>query len=195
LALFRLVEAAEGSIVIDDYDISKIGLFDLRSKLSIIPQDPILFTGTVRSNLDPFGESTDNEIWDAVKKVHLYDAISKLDGQLDGAVAEGGENFSVGQRQLLCLARALLRKAKILVMDEATSNVDIETDALIQKTIREEFADRTVLTIAHRINTILDNDKIMVLSKGVVLEFDSPKNLLEDKNSQFYSMVNTLTNK
>ena len=186
------MEAAEGSIVIDDYDISKIGLFDLRSKLSIIPQDPILFTGTVRSNLDPFNESEDREIWDAIEKVHLTEAIKKLNG-LDGPVTEGGENFSVGQRQLICLARALLRKAKILVMDEATSNVDIETDSLIQKTIREEFKDRTVLTIAHRINTILDNDKILVMKAGVVIEFASPKELLENKNSHFYGMVNEHT--
>jgi len=190
MALFRLVELAGGKIIIDGVDIARIGLDDLRSKLSIIPQDPTLFTGTVRSNLDPFNEHSDLDIWNVLQSVHLNEAIEALDHKLDSPVAEFGENFSVGQRQLMCLGRALLRKAKILIMDEATAAVDFETDALIQKTIREQFVDVTVLTIAHRLNTILDYDRILVLDRGTVAEFETPAILSKNPQSIFYSMIN-----
>lgn len=189
LALFRLIEPASGSIIIDGVDISKLGLLDLRTKLTIIPQDPVLFTGSLRMNLDPFNEQTDDHIWEVLTLAHLKQFVSTLDGGLDHQVAEGGDNFSVGQRQLVCLARALLRKSKILVLDEATAAVDLETDALIQKTIQSEFSDCTILTIAHRLNTVLDYDRILVLDQGKVAEFDSTNILLNDPNSIFHSMA------
>ncbi|KAI9295676.1 hypothetical protein K502DRAFT_303464 [Neoconidiobolus thromboides FSU 785] len=190
LALFRVVEAAEGNIKIDGVDISKIPLFDLRSKLSIIPQDPVLFAGKIRENLDPFGTLPDADLWEALEHANLKEHVSSMDGKLDAEVSQGGENFSVGQRQLICLARALLRKSSILVLDEATAAIDIQTDNLIQKTIREEFSQCTVITIAHRINTVIDGDKILVLDKGRVAEFDTPANLLSRKDdSLFYSLA------
>jgi ATP-binding cassette subfamily C (CFTR/MRP) protein 1 len=189
LALFRLVEPAGGQIIIDGIDIATIGLDDLRSKLSIIPQDPTLFTGTIRSNLDPFSNHTDKELWDALEATHLKDAVREWEGQLDHVVTEYGENLSVGQRQLMCLGRAILRRSKVLVMDEATAAVDFETDSLIQTTIREQFKDMTVLTIAHRVNTILDYDRVLVLDKGVIAEFAKPADLLADPKSIFSSMV------
>jgi ATP-binding cassette subfamily C (CFTR/MRP) protein 1 len=189
LALFRLVEAAGGRILIDGVDISQIGLDDLRSRLAIIPQDPVLFAGTLRSNVDPFGQYSDADMWDAFRSVHLQAFVQSQALQLEMPVAEGGENLSVGQRQLVCLARALLRKTKILVMDEATAAVDFETDALIQQTIRTEFKDRTVLTIAHRINTIIDYDKVLVLDKGRLVEFDRPSTLLANPDSAFAGLA------
>jgi len=188
LALFRLVEGAEGSIHIDGLDISQLGLHELRNKLTIIPQDPVLFSGTLRMNLDPFNVYTDEQIWSSLQQSHLDKFVSTLGSGLEHNIAEGGENLSVGQRQLICLARALLRKTKILVLDEATAAVDLETDELIQKTIKTEFADSTVITIAHRLNTIMDYTKILVLANGERKEFDSPKNLLADKKSIFYAM-------
>ncbi|CAB4035945.1 multidrug resistance-associated 1-like, partial, partial [Paramuricea clavata] len=181
-------KAAKGRIVIDGIDISDIGLHGLRSKITIIPQDPILFSASLRFNLDPFEKHTDEEIWSALEVAHLKSFVSGLDNTLNYAVAEGGENLSVGQRQLVCLARALLRRTKILVLDEATAAVDLETDELIQQTIRKEFSDCTVLTIAHRLNTIMDHTRIMVLSEGQILEFDTPGNLLEVKGV-FYNMA------
>lgn len=178
-----------GSIEIDGVDISTLGLKDLRQHLSIIPQDPTLFAGTVRDNLDPFGEHTDRDLWEALERAHLKSHISALDGGLSFEVAQNGDNFSVGQRSLICLARALLRKTKVLVLDEATAAVDVETDDLIQKTIRKEFKDRTILTIAHRIKTVMDSDKILVLEKGRVQEFESPKTLLTRKESLFYQLA------
>jgi len=189
LALFRLIEAASGSIIIDNIDISKIKLSDLRSRLAIIPQDPVLFTGTIRSNLDPLNEHEDSEVWEALESIHMHAAISALPNKLESVVVENGDNFSVGERQLLCLGRALLRKAKILLMDEATASVDVETDEIIQQTIKEKCVDATVLTIAHRINTILESDRVMVLDQGQVAEFDTPAKLVADTSSIFYSLL------
>jgi len=189
LALFRFVEPAGGRLLVDQVDVAKIGLSDLRSRLSIIPQEPTLFTGTIRSNLDPFHAYEDVEVWRVLENVYLKAAVEKFPEKLEAPVQEGGENLSVGQRQLMCLGRALLRNSKILLMDEATASVDMETDALIQETIRDKFKDQTVLTIAHRINTIMDSDKVMVLDQGRIVEFDSPQNLLNKKDSIFYSLV------
>ncbi|KAG0052207.1 hypothetical protein BGZ83_002894 [Gryganskiella cystojenkinii] len=182
-------EDGGGSIEIDGIDISTLGLSDLRQHLSIIPQDPTLFAGTVRRNLDPFEEQTDQELWEALERAHLKDHIASLPGGLSFEVAQNGDNFSVGQRSLICLARALLRKTKVLILDEATAAVDVETDDLIQKTIRKEFQDRTILTIAHRIKTVMDSDKILVLEKGRVQEYDSPKELLKKRESLFYRLA------
>lgn len=189
LCLFRIIEAASGRIFVDGVDIAKLGLHKLRSRLTIIPQDPVLFSGTLRMNLDPYMVKTDDEIWTALELSHLKSFVKGTTGGLNHEISEGGENLSVGQRQLVCLARALLRKTKVLVLDEATAAVDLETDDLIQKTIRTEFKDCTVLTIAHRLNTILDSDKVIVLDRGQIIEFDTPTNLLENKNSSFYSMA------
>ncbi|KAG0033926.1 Multidrug resistance-associated protein 1 [Podila clonocystis] len=178
-----------GSIEIDGVDISTIGLEDLRQHLAIIPQDPILFAGTVRDNLDPFVEATDVELWESLERSHLKPYIQSLPGGLSHEVLQGGENFSVGQRSLICLARALLRKTKILVLDEATAAVDVETDQLIQRTIREEFRERTILTIAHRIKTVMDSDKILVLDQGRVKEFEVPQLLLANQESSFYKLA------
>ncbi|KAL6447243.1 hypothetical protein ACFW04_001485 [Cataglyphis niger] len=189
LALFRIIEAAHGKILIDGIDISKMGLHDLRSRLTIIPQDPVLFSGTLRMNLDPFDCYADEEIWRALEHAHLKSFINNLPNALLHEVTEGGENLSVGQRQLICLARALLRKTKVLILDEATAAVDLETDDLIQTTIRQEFKNCTVLTIAHRLNTILDSDRVIVLDKGLIVEYDSPEVLLRNSSSSFYSMA------
>ncbi|XP_035783639.1 multidrug resistance-associated protein 1-like [Anopheles albimanus] len=189
LALFRIIESAGGSIIIDGQDISKLGLHALRSRLTIIPQDPVLFSGTLRINLDPFNVHTDDEIWKALEHAHLKSFVKGLTAGISHEVTEGGENLSVGQRQLICLARALLRKTKVLILDEATAAVDLETDDLIQRTIRTEFNDCTVLTIAHRLNTILDSDKVIVLDKGQIVEFAPPNELLQTKSSAFYSMA------
>ncbi|XP_006879633.1 PREDICTED: multidrug resistance-associated protein 4 [Elephantulus edwardii] len=190
-ALFRLSEP-EGKIWIDKILTTEIGLHDLRKKMSIIPQEPVLFTGTMRKNLDPFNEHTDEELWNALKEVQLKEAIEDLPAKMDTELAESGSNFSVGQRQLVCLARAILKKNRILIIDEATANVDPRTDELIQKKIREEFAHCTVLTIAHRLNTIIDSDKIMVLDSGRLKEYDEPYVLLQNRESLFYKMVQQL---
>ena len=189
VALFRLVEVEPGSIFIDGIDISNIELHDLRSRLTIIPQDPTLFAGSLRINLDPFARHSDEKVWQALEKAHLKDWAAELEGGLDYQVVEGGENLSVGQRQLVCLARALLRQSKVLVMDEATAALDLDTDALIQATIREEFKDCTVVTIAHRVNTIIDSDLVLVLDKGHLVESGDPSQLVNDSTKLFYGLV------
>ncbi|GAB6029962.1 Multidrug resistance-associated protein 1 [Chamberlinius hualienensis] len=189
LALFRIVEPTDGGIVIDDVDIMDIGLHDLRSRMTIIPQDPVLFAGPLRFNLDPFNANTDEEIWTALDMAHLKPFITTLPDGLKHEISEGGENLSVGQRQLVCLARALLRKSQILILDEATAAVDLETDSLIQKIVRQIFANCTVVTIAHRLNTIVDYDKIVVMEKGVIKECDSVTALLQNPNSEFYKLA------
>jgi len=189
LALFRILELHDGQIFLDKVDISKIGLKDLRSQLAIIPQDPVLFLGTVRSNLDPWNKHSDFTVWQTLEKVHMKSVIEDLSG-LETNVEEGGINFSVGQRQLLCIARALLQSCKILLLDEATASIDIETDNLIQKTIREAFLEQTTITIAHRLHTIIDCDKIIVLDQGKIVEFGTPHELLSNPDSYFLKMVN-----
>ncbi|KAL9226300.1 hypothetical protein vseg_002130 [Gypsophila vaccaria] len=189
-ALFRVVEPSQGRILIDGLDIHKIGLKDLRSKLSIIPQDPTLFQGTVRANLDPLQEHSDHEIWEVLNKCHGLAAIVKQNHRLlDAPVAEDGENWSVGQRQLVCLARVLLQKRRILVLDEATASVDTATDNLIQKTLKDETSECTVITVAHRIPTVIDNDLVLVLDQGKVAEYNSPSELLKDSSSAFSKLV------
>ncbi|KAI8422379.1 hypothetical protein MSG28_006239 [Choristoneura fumiferana] len=189
LGLFRIVEAMSGKIMIDGIDIATIGLHQLRSRITIIPQDPVLFSGTLRMNLDPFDAYSDDDIWRSLEHAHLKVFVQGLQAGLRHEISEGGENLSVGQRQLVCLARALLRKTSLLVLDEATAAVDLETDELIQKTIRSEFASCTVLTIAHRLNTIMDSTRVMVLDKGQLVEYAPPAQLLADKQSIFYSMA------
>eukprot|EP00741_Cyanophora_paradoxa_P016796 tig00020941_g16221.t1 len=189
LALLRLVEPAAGRVLIDGTDLASIGLADLRSRIAIIPQDPVLFGGSVRENLDPTGRAPDEELWRALELCQLRPLVQALPEGLDGSVAEGGGNLSVGQRQLVCVARAVLRRPRVLLLDEATANIDVETDAQIQRTIRRQFASCTVLTIAHRLNTVMDSDRILVLDKGVLAEFDTPAALLARPDSILAAMV------
>ncbi|RDW23890.1 P-loop containing nucleoside triphosphate hydrolase protein [Yarrowia lipolytica] len=189
MALFRIIEATDGAIIIDGEDISKLGLEDLRSRLSIIPQDAQMFEGTIKGNLDPAGKFTDEQLLEVLEHSSLKKYVDEHDG-LDTKLNDGGSNLSLGQKQLMCLGRALLNPSPILVLDEATAAVDYETDKLIQETIRREFKDRTILTIAHRLNTVMDSDRIMVLDAGKVVEFDTPENLLKNEDSFFYSLVN-----
>lgn len=198
----RLCELDSGSIFIDDVNISTLPLHTLRSKISVIPQDPILFSGTIRSNLDPFGLYTDTELREGMRRCNLSDLLNDNDidnknyiednsliSDLEMKVEENGLNFSVGQRQLLCIARALLSNAKVIIMDEATAGVDVKTDASIQRTIRQEFKNCTCLTIAHRLNTIMDSDRVLVMDAGKAMEFDKPSALLENPNSMFSQLV------
>ena len=190
IALFRISELEDGGFIkVDGVNIREIGTAALRLNVSIIPQDPVMFSNTIRYNIDPFAEKTDEELWAVLKKVEMGEAIAGLPKGLDDIVAEGGENFSQGQRQLLCIARSLLRKPKILVMDEATASIDNETDATIQRMIRENFQDATVLTIAHRLNTIMDSDRILVLDDGHIVELDTPENLMAKESGHFKAMV------
>jgi len=193
LALMRLVEPelhedGSGPVVIDGIDVSKIGLHELRNKISIVPQNPMLFSGTIRSNIDPFGVYKDDKMWKALRACTLEGAVEELGG-LDSAVSEFGENLSQGQRQLLVLSRALLNDTRILLLDEATSSLDHASDAAIQKSLRENFAKATCVTIAHRLLTVVDSDRILVLDSGRVREFESPVALLEDPASSFSGMV------
>ena len=229
ISLFRFMEPAGGRIIIDGIDITKIGLHDLRSKLTIIPQDPILFRGTLRFNLDPFNEHEDFDLWEALRRSHLIPASTVgLDGTatpkvssspaakspagsikddasasteivdpskitLDTVVKENGSNFSQGQRQLIALARALVRRSKIIVMDEATASVDFETDLKVQTTIREEMSEATIITIAHRIRTIADFDRVLVMDAGEIAEYDRPYTLMRKEDSLFRSMCERST--
>ncbi|OWF39709.1 Multidrug resistance-associated protein 9 [Mizuhopecten yessoensis] len=192
-ALFRLTDISEGQVVIDDVEIGTISRKLLRSKLSSIPQDPVLFAGTLRYNLDPFDKYTDAKIWVALEQVHMKEKMKLLDQTLDLHIEENGENFSVGERQLICLARAILRQNKVLILDEATASIDTKTDALIQTTIRESFSDCTVLTIAHRLNTVLHCDVILVMEAGRVIETGSPQTLLLSPYSHFNNMIRAQT--
>ncbi|KAF9984323.1 hypothetical protein BGZ75_004117 [Mortierella antarctica] len=184
VAFFRFMELTAGKITVDGIDISKLGVHDLRSSLTIIPQDPVLFIGTIRSNLDPFNEHDDAALWATLKRVHLISEDgqeSNSFGNLDSEVHENGNNFSQGQRQLIGLARALLKQSKIIILDEATASVDHDTDARIQATIREEFKESTLLTIAHRLRTIIDFDKVLVMDHGRVVQFDTPWKLIREE--------------
>ncbi|CAM0907937.1 unnamed protein product [Alopecurus aequalis] len=188
-ALFRLVEPAEGKMIIDGVDLCALGLHDLRSRFGIIPQEPVLFEGTIRSNIDPIGKYSDAEIWQALERCQLKDVVASKAQKLDALVADGGENWSVGQRQLLCLGRVILKQNQILFMDEATASVDSQTDATIQKITREQFSSCTIISIAHRIPTVMDCDRVLVLDAGLVKEFDAPSRLIEQSSSLFGAMV------
>uniref|UniRef100_A0A8C0VLC3 ABC-type glutathione-S-conjugate transporter n=1 Tax=Cyanistes caeruleus TaxID=156563 RepID=A0A8C0VLC3_CYACU len=188
VGLLRLVEAAEGAILIDGQDIAQLGLHDLRTKITVIPQDPVLFSGSLRMNLDPLNQYTDADIWTALELTQLKNFVADLPEQLEYKCTDQGENLSTGQKQLVCLARALLQKAKILILDEATAAVDLETDVQIQSMLRTEFRDSTVLTIAHRVNTVLDCDRILVLENGRIAEFDTPEHLIAQKGL-FYRLM------
>jgi len=190
LTLFRLIDVNEGEIRIDGVNTANMGIDLLRKQLAVIPQDPVLFGGTLRSNLDPWDEQNDAQIWEVLRKVCMDSAASDVGG-LDAPIAENGNNLSVGQRQLLCLARALLSDAKILALDEATANVDRATDALIQKSLHSIITqnEKTLLIIAHRIDTVMDCDLLLVLQNGELVEFDSPQSLLSRRHGVFAGMV------
>jgi ATP-binding cassette subfamily C (CFTR/MRP) protein 1 len=189
MSLFRLIEPDSGDISIDGIDIMPMGLADLRRRIAIIPQEPVLFKGTIRSNLDPFGQYSDKELWDALACANLKKVVEEMEEQMETKVLENGSNYSLGQKQLFCLARAVLNQSKLLVFDEATASMDSQTDAEIQATIRRVFENRTILTIAHRLDTIIDSDRIILMDAGQVLEFDTPQNLLSDPNSSFSQLV------
>ncbi|TKY52529.1 ABC transporter C family member 4 [Spatholobus suberectus] len=191
---FRLVEPTGGKIIIDGIDISALGLHDLRSRFGIIPQEPVLFEGTIRSNIDPTGQYTDEEIWKSLERCQLKDAVASKPEKLDSSVVDNGDNWSVGQRQLLCLGRVMLKQSKLLFMDEATASVDSRTDAVIQKIIREDFAARTIISIAHRIPTVMDCDRVLVVDAGRAKEFDKPSNLLQ-RPSLFGALVQEYANR
>ncbi|XP_039682564.1 ABC transporter C family member 10 isoform X2 [Medicago truncatula] len=187
-ALFRLVEPVGGKIIVDGIDISSIGLHDLRTSFGIIPQDPTLFFGTVRYNMDPLSQHSDQEIWEVLRKCQLRESV-KDKGGLDSSVVEDGSNWSIGQRQLFCLGRALLRRNRILVLDEATASIDNATDLILQNTIRKEFADCTVITVAHRIPTVMDCNMVLSISDGKLAEYDEPMKLMKKEKSLFGQLV------
>jgi ATP-binding cassette subfamily C (CFTR/MRP) protein 1 len=191
LALCRIVEAHGGRILIDGTDISSLGLEDLRQKITIIPQDATLFNGSLRFNLDPQGMYSDQDLIELANQASLEKLINRDDKGLDQQIEESGQNLSSGEKQLLWICRAVLKKNKVVLMDEATANIDIKTEQTIQQLINEKFTDATVITIAHRLNTIMESDRILVLSQGEVAEFDSPSNLLNNPNSMFSSYVNS----
>ncbi|NXI42835.1 MRP7 protein, partial [Galbula dea] len=190
LALFRMLELKSGQILLDGVDSRLVGLEELRSRLAIIPQDPFLFSGSIRENLDPQGKRTDAELHEVLEQCHLLDAVTQMGG-LASELGERGKSLSVGQRQLMCLARALLTQAKVLCIDEATASVDQKTDQLLQQTIRQRFADKTVLTIAHRLNTILDSDRVLVMQAGKVAELDTPTHLSQKDGSLFQHLLHS----
>uniref|UniRef100_A0A4W6D0N9 ATP-binding cassette, sub-family C (CFTR/MRP), member 9 n=1 Tax=Lates calcarifer TaxID=8187 RepID=A0A4W6D0N9_LATCA len=191
LAFFNMVDIFEGKIIIDGIDICKLPLQTLRSRLSIILQDPVLFSGSIRFNLDPERTCTDDRLWEALEIAQLKNMVKALPGGLDAVVTEGGENFSVGQRQLFCLARAFVRKSSILIMDEATASIDMATENILQKVVMTAFADRTVVTIAHRVSSILEAEQVLVFSSGILVESDSGPNLLAQEESLFSVLVRT----
>ncbi|KAJ3669523.1 hypothetical protein LUZ60_011473 [Juncus effusus] len=193
-ALFRIVEPSDGMIIIDGVDICTLGLHDLRSRFGIIPQEPVLFEGTIRSNIDPLEQYSDDEIWQALERCQLKDAVAFKPEKLDSLVVDSGENWSVGQRQLLCLGRVMLKKSRILFMDEATASVDSQTDAVIQRIIREDFSACTIISIAHRIPTVMDCNRVLVIDAGLAKEFDSPANLIE-RPSLFGALVQEYANR
>ncbi|VEU45152.1 unnamed protein product [Pseudo-nitzschia multistriata] len=189
-ALFRLLEAEDGQINVDGFNIAEVGLHRIRTSISVIPQHPTLFSGcTVRENLDVFGLHSEEEIYKALKSAHLGEVIAELPKGIDSVVTEGGSNFSVGQRQLLCLARAILSKNKILILDEATASVDRRTDQMLHESLHESFGNATIIAVAHRLDTVIDYDYILVLGKGKVLEFGSPADLLRKNGGAFHTMV------
>ncbi|KAK9914395.1 hypothetical protein M0R45_038176 [Rubus argutus] len=188
-ALFRLVEPAGGKIIVDGIDIAAIGLHDLRSRFGIIPQDPTLFNGTVRYNLDPLSQHSDQEIWEVLGKCQLREAVQEKEKGLDSLVVEDGSNWSMGQRQLFCLGRALLRRSRVLVLDEATASIDNATDTILQKTIRTEFEACTVITVAHRIPTVMDCTMVLAISDGKIVEYDEPMKLMKREDSLFGQLV------
>ncbi len=191
--LFRLIEAKSGTIHVGGVDIGNLGLNTLRNGILIVPQNPVLFSGTIRSNIDD--GACDNDLWDVLESVDLKDFVSGLDQKLDSPVESFGANLSFGQRQLLHMARVLYKRPKVLIMDEATASVDQETDRLIQQTIKSKLATTTVLTIAHKIQSLINFDKVVVLEKGKIIEFDTPTALLENSRSRFYDLFNTQTKK
>mmetsp|Transcript_5398 Transcript_5398/g.7759 ORF Transcript_5398/g.7759 Transcript_5398/m.7759 type:complete len:344 (-) Transcript_5398:175-1206(-) len=189
-ALFRILEAEEGKIVVDGVDISALGLHKVRMEMSVIPQTPVLFSGcSVRENLDPFQQYDVDAIRSALADVQMLDVVEDLDGGLESIILEGGSNFSVGQRQLICLARAILRKKRILILDEPTANVDTCTDELLQQAVSKSFQGSTIIAVAHRLDTVIEYDRILVLGNGKVIEYGSPKQLLEKEGGYFASMV------
>ena len=188
-ALFRLYNLESGTITVDDVDIGIVSLKRLRGNVSIIPQNPVLFSGSLRSNLDPDGNYSDEQLWKTLDVIKMKNVCLSLEQKLDYTVSEGGFNFSSGQRQLICLGRALLRHNKIVVMDEATANVDPDTDVIIHELIKREFVSCTVITIAHRLTSVLECDKVMVIEAGSIVEFDEKDTLLDNKESIFYKMM------
>ena len=179
-------------MIIDSVDIGSINLQEARRSMAVITQDPVLFGGTLTRNIDPFSKYSDQYVWTALEEVQLKMLVQDLPGQLEFKLKESGTNLSVGERQLVCLARALVQKSKIIIMDEATANVDFKTDRLIQEVIRDKFKDSTVLTIAHRLNTIMDYDRVLVLDGGRVVEFDKPEVLIS-KGGLFAEMIRSQT--
>jgi ABC-type multidrug transport system fused ATPase/permease subunit len=189
-AFYRLCEFESGTIFLDGIDISQVPLDMLiRNNIIIIPQEPVMFSGTIRSNLDPFGSCSDEKIWEALEAVQLKEVVQQLENGLETQLEDDKFSFSIGQSQLICIARAIIRPSKLLLIDEAIANVDSRTDKIIQSVIRSKFSDRTVITIAHRLNTIIDSDKILVMDAGKLAEFDTPKELLKIKDGKFKSLL------